>query len=280
MGTAHKYQVFVSSTKEDLSDAREEITWCLLKAQFIPVGMENFSATHDRGWKVIARMIDESDYYVVVVAGRYGSIEAETDKSWTQREYEYAIEKKLHVLAFVRALSDVTGDQLDEGEKRERLNAFKDDLKRAHLVESWTTVEDLCTKIATALPKAVQENAAEGTPRAGWYRGPAPSLDEFAALSREVRELREQLVRASQRSTPLEFLKTVASGTPIQVTWRQRIGGGSSTTHHLFGAIDEARNVIRLQASGAYSAASVPLDKLDTAFPDKDDKCNIIVLPL
>lgn len=60
-----KYQIFVSSTYTDLHEERREVTWAILKARHIPVGMENFPATDDRGWKTIKRLIDLSDYYVV-----------------------------------------------------------------------------------------------------------------------------------------------------------------------------------------------------------------------
>ena len=45
-----KYQVFVSATFKDLETARREATWTVLKLRHIPVGMENFSASEDRGW--------------------------------------------------------------------------------------------------------------------------------------------------------------------------------------------------------------------------------------
>jgi Domain of unknown function (DUF4062) len=68
-----KYQVFVSSTFVDLRAEREAVTWEILKAGHVPVGMENFSAYDDRGWKVINRTLETSDYYVLILAGRYGS---------------------------------------------------------------------------------------------------------------------------------------------------------------------------------------------------------------
>lgn len=57
-----KYQVFVSSTFSDLHEERVAVTWEILKANHIPVGMEDFPATDDRGWRIIQRTIDHSDY--------------------------------------------------------------------------------------------------------------------------------------------------------------------------------------------------------------------------
>jgi hypothetical protein len=256
-----KHQVFVSSTKEDLSDDREAVTWELLKGGFIPVGMENFSAMSDRGWKVIARTIDDSDYYVVIVAGRYGSIDTETGKSWTQREYEYAREKGLDVFAFIRDQASVAGNQVDRDEKAGLLDAFKATLRGAHLCEPWTTKDDLRARVATALAKAVSSGAAEGKQRAGWYRGPAPSLDEFSALSGEVRDLRARLAERPQNKV-LELLKGLTPGTVVF------IGGGTNLRGSFqFVAVDEAKNVVTVKGELGIQTYTFPLDKLDTIYP-------------
>src|SRR4051812_29018224 len=94
-----KYQIFISSTFEDLREEREHIAWAILKLRFIPAGMESFTAKSERGWKTIQRAIDDSDYYVLILAGRYGSIDSEWQQSWTHHEYDYAISKGIPVLA-------------------------------------------------------------------------------------------------------------------------------------------------------------------------------------
>jgi hypothetical protein len=85
MGPRPKYQVFISSTQGDLRDEREAVTWAVLSARHIPAGMENFTATDDRGWQTIRSVIDRSDYYVLLIAGRYGSVTGD-GKSWTEKE--------------------------------------------------------------------------------------------------------------------------------------------------------------------------------------------------
>jgi Domain of unknown function (DUF4062) len=68
-----KYQIFVSSTYEDLKDERAEVIKACLNMGHIPVGMEMFNAADEEQWAVITRTIDQCDYYVVIVAHRYGS---------------------------------------------------------------------------------------------------------------------------------------------------------------------------------------------------------------
>ena len=59
-----KYQVFLSSTYDDLKEQREQVIKAILEMGHIPVGMEMFSAADEEQWKLITRQIDESDYYV------------------------------------------------------------------------------------------------------------------------------------------------------------------------------------------------------------------------
>ena len=78
-----KYQIFISSTYEDLRDEREQVVKAILEMGNIPVGMEMFSAADDSQWNIIKRYIEQSDYYLVVVANRYGSTD---DKGKLHRE--------------------------------------------------------------------------------------------------------------------------------------------------------------------------------------------------
>jgi hypothetical protein len=166
----HKYQVFVSSTFQDLRDAREAVSWELLKLGHIPVGMENFSAADGRGWETITQTIDGSDYYLLVVGGRYGSIDPEFGISWTEREYDYAHAHGLPVLAFIRDKSGTTLDKADVGSAAKKLRAFIKKIESRHHRETWKEVADLTTKVNAAVVKAVQFDE-ERKPRPGWYRG-------------------------------------------------------------------------------------------------------------
>ena len=61
-----KYQVFVSSTYEDLKEERKEVMQALLELDCIPSGMELFPAADDDQWTLIKRVINECDYYIVI----------------------------------------------------------------------------------------------------------------------------------------------------------------------------------------------------------------------
>lgn len=55
--------------------------------------MELFPAADDDAWTLIKRVIDSSDYYLVVVGGKYGSVDPATELSFTEKEYDYAVEQ-------------------------------------------------------------------------------------------------------------------------------------------------------------------------------------------
>ena len=50
-----KYQVFISSTYEDLKEERQAAIACLLDNNCIPVGMEQFPASPLRQWEYIKK---------------------------------------------------------------------------------------------------------------------------------------------------------------------------------------------------------------------------------
>ena len=98
-----RYQVFISSTFNDLKAERLAVLNQLLSINCIPVGMELFTAADEEQFAYIKKLIDESDYYVVIFAGRYGRL-ADDGLSYTEKEYDYAIEKKIPVLAYRPAI--------------------------------------------------------------------------------------------------------------------------------------------------------------------------------
>ncbi|MBI2966201.1 MAG: DUF4062 domain-containing protein [Bacteroidetes bacterium] len=95
-----KYQVFVSSTYEDLIEERNVVMQALLELDCIPTGMELFPAANDDKWSYIKKVIDNCDYYILISAGRYGSVN-NNGVSYTQMEYEYTLQKQIPTIAFL-----------------------------------------------------------------------------------------------------------------------------------------------------------------------------------
>ena len=122
-----KYQVFISSTYADLVEERKKILDVLFMADCIPAGMEAFVAVDTEQFEVIKKVIDLCDYYVLIIGKRYGSIHPDTGKSYTEMEYDYAIEKGIPVLVF--AIDDnmkLTPDKIEiDEDKIKKLENFR-----------------------------------------------------------------------------------------------------------------------------------------------------------
>jgi hypothetical protein len=101
-----RHQVFVSSTYVDLIEERSEVMQALLELECMPAGMELFPAANDTQWDWIKRVIDESDYYLVIVGGRYGSVSKDSGLSFTEMEYRYALETGKPVIGFLQVISN------------------------------------------------------------------------------------------------------------------------------------------------------------------------------
>ena len=87
-----KYQIFVSSTYRDLHQERDKVIETVLNLYHFPLGMEMFSADDDEQWQIIQEMLNSSDYYIVIIGHKYGSMTTE-GISFTEKEYDYAKEK-------------------------------------------------------------------------------------------------------------------------------------------------------------------------------------------
>jgi hypothetical protein len=96
-----RLQVFISSTYTDLIEERQAAVEAILSAGHIPAGMELFKSGNETQLDTIKRWIDESDVYMLIFGGRYGSIEPRSGKSYTHVEYEYALEQGKPLFAVV-----------------------------------------------------------------------------------------------------------------------------------------------------------------------------------
>lgn len=85
-----RYQIFISSTYEDMKEERQAAMMAILGKKHIPAGMEYFSARYLSQFDVIKEWIENCDIFLLILGGRYGSICDETKKSFVHMEFEYA----------------------------------------------------------------------------------------------------------------------------------------------------------------------------------------------
>jgi hypothetical protein len=257
------YQVFVSSTYSDLVDERRRVSETLAKAGFVPSGMELFPATDQQQLGYIKRIIDRCDYYVVIVGGRYGSL-ADDNLSFTEKEYEYALSKKLPVLAFLHAHPETipVGKTDQSGDK---LHAFRERLASDRLVDKWTDAQDLCTKVVIAVM-----NSVNLTPGIGWIRGDQAIdprlLQDLENLRTENEKLKQELKELNH--TEITFPTNLPSpDDPVEFTsytsWLQNPDDAvtiESTWRDAFLAASESILTEQDEYQSAKMALNVPID--------------------
>jgi hypothetical protein len=190
-----RYQVFVSSTYEDLKEERQEVIQALLELDCIPAGMELFPAADDDQWSLIKKVIDDCDYYIVIVGGRYGSI-SDSGISYTQMEYEYAVTQGKPIIGFIHRdpgsiLASKTENSADG---KLKLEAFRS-LVQQKMCKHWTNPSELGSVVSRSLVKLIKTN-----PAIGWVRGdlvPSESSSkEILLLKKRIEELETDLENA------------------------------------------------------------------------------------
>ncbi|MCE5270561.1 DUF4062 domain-containing protein [bacterium] len=187
-----RFQVFVSSTYSDLQEERQEIMQALLELDCIPSGMELFPAANEDQWTLIKKVIDDCDYYIVIIGGRYGSTSGE-GISYTEMEYKYAVDKNKPVIAFLHEKPDALPvnrcEKTEDGKKK--LALFRE-LTEKKMCKYWDSPADLGSKVSRSIIKLIKEH-----PAIGWVRGDQVSDENFAkenlSLRKKVEELEKQL---------------------------------------------------------------------------------------
>lgn len=166
-----RYQIFISSTYNDLVAEREAVTQAVLRTgRCIPAGMELFSASNQPPWDVIRQALDGTDYLILIIGNRSGALVPGEQISYTEKEYRYAIENHIPVLAFLSSSAHPLMPRDIETPKAQRaLAAFRARVQDAQLTEEWTTTDDLAGRVPNALWRAFDDD-----PRPGWVRGESP----------------------------------------------------------------------------------------------------------
>lgn len=183
-----RYQVFVSSTYEDLQEERREVMQALLELDCIPAGMELFPASNDDQWTLIKRVIDDCDYYILIIGGRYGSLN-EKGISYTQMEFEYALQSGKPIISFIHKNPDsIPSGKTEKSEDgREKLHRFVQIVKRK-MVRFWENPSDLGSQVSRSMIRLIKDYPSEG-----WIRANSAidleAAKEIARLQKENRAL-------------------------------------------------------------------------------------------
>jgi len=184
-----RYQVFISSTFADLKDERSKVIQTIMEMDCIPAGMEIFPAIDDEQFEFIKKVIDDCDYYIVIIGGRYGSL-SEDGLSYTEKEFDYAIEKGIKVIALIHGSPEkIPLEKSDlNPDLREKLEEFRSKVSTRRLIKYWEKPEDLPGLVALSLSKTIKTY-----PAIGWVRSNTIGNSEVLSEINELRKRNEKL---------------------------------------------------------------------------------------
>jgi len=212
-----RYQVFVSSTYADLKDERQKVIQTLMEMDCIPSGMELFPATDEEQWEFIKKVIDDCDYYLLIIGGRYGSTTTE-GISYTEKEYDYAIEKGLKVIAFLHEDTDLipAGKTEKDPELSEKLKLFRTKVQQNRLIKYWKTADALPGLVALSLSKTIKTY-----PAIGWVRATGAGSSELLSEIHTLRKENEKLRANAQFYVTVENIAGMDESIRLHGTYRE-----------------------------------------------------------
>jgi len=153
--------IFVSSTYEDLKAYRDEVERSIIYMNQTIKGMEFFGSTPERPLDKCLQTVRECKLYIGIIGMRYGSVEEDSGKSFTELEYDEAVKNRIPGLIYILDENHPIASRfVDKGEGAEKLEAFKSRLKKAHVVSSFTTPADLGKKVTQDLMNELKKDRA------------------------------------------------------------------------------------------------------------------------
>lgn len=195
-----KLQVFVSSTYTDLREERQAVIEAILRARHIPAGMELFAAGDKCQLEIIKEWIQDSDIFMLILGGRYGTIEPDSGKSYIELEYEYA--NSTNKPYFAAVMHDeyldkkikADGKNALEREHPDLLTRFRSQVT-SRICRFFKSTEELKLAVLESLLDIERTRNLVGWVRADSLTNPTPLIEEIGQLRKENTALREDVNR-------------------------------------------------------------------------------------
>ena len=231
-----KYKVFISSTLEDLIEERHAARDCLLANNCIPVAMEQFPASNMTPMDYIRKKLDDCDYYILILGGRYGSLDSD-GIGFTEKEYDYAVSQNIPTLCFVyRDPENLSPDRREiDGSLYQKFTAFRNKVRSNKLVNQYSAVDELKAAIATSIHQCIQDNPARGwapVDSASSTQSSDTSMPMTPTMSSEFAALQSKLDEQAKSTTAqLKQLEHKIDSMPrLDIRMEENDAGGNTLT--------------------------------------------------
>jgi len=141
--------IFVGSTFEDLKDYRRAVRDALVQLETIVRGMEYFGSKPGSPVEECLAAVNSCKVYIGVFGMRYGTVPEGRDRSMTHLEYEEAQNSKLPSLIYILDEDNqpVLPRHVETGDGANALRALKEQLRRRHVVSTFTSPDDLARRV-------------------------------------------------------------------------------------------------------------------------------------
>lgn len=234
-----KNSVFISSVFSELQDVRQDVINAVLQNGDLPICMERFNSHFGKTADILKRYISESDYFVLIIGDQYGDIEPDSGYSYTEYEYNVAIQLGLKPIVFLKK-SESRDDRTKDFVRRI-------DEAKSSMWFNWSTTSQLVASIITSL-----RDAEENDPREGWVRGgiqieACSSKDYTDFVLKQEKESKELIILPKRLNTaykPESMIVEIAD---------QRYGHGANVDgyeKYILGHVERSKQFFDFLASG------------------------------
>jgi len=160
--------IFISSTFEDLKEHRRTVWEMLRKLPDVKVhGMEEFGARAETPLETCMAEVEQADVYIGIVGFRLGSVDRASGKSFTQLEFERAVELTKRRLIYIADEKTATFPAIafeKDTRRQSKLNAFKSTLREQQVIQTFSTPADLAEKLQRDIQRDFPHPSPEGAP--------------------------------------------------------------------------------------------------------------------
>jgi hypothetical protein len=144
----------ISGTSIDLAEHRRLVIDACRRLRITPLLMDSAAGGDAETIQASVEMVDQADIFIGIYAWRYGAL--------SEMEYKRAVERKIPILIFVMHDEHPRTPQMVESDPRARkkLAAFKERVRKEHVVAIFRWPQELHAKVLQALTALLQRDAA------------------------------------------------------------------------------------------------------------------------
>lgn len=164
-------RIYVSSTFKDLEEYRKSVRFVLNQMKHEGIAMEYYVAENQPPLEKCLADVASCDLYIGIFAWKYGSIPIGKDKSFTELEYEKAVETGKDCLIFLlHEEAPWPKTLMDKGDDELKIENLRNKLSKKHTVSFFKSPQELASLVGVAVHNYLEN-----------VRGIAPLKKEITA---------------------------------------------------------------------------------------------------